>query len=315
MKNKISIIGAGFVGSATAQRILEEELSDIVLVDILEGLAEAKALDLWHSIPIKNISTNIIGTTDYKEIRDSSVIIITAGLPRQHGMNREDLICNNGRIVNEVVENVKRYAPDAIIIVVTNPLDVMSFFTYKISGLPSNKVIGMGGVLDTSRYKTLLAKELRVSPIDVHAMVIGCHGNDMMPLIDYTTVSGIPVKSLLSTETLLKIVSRTKTCGGEIVNLLKTGSAHYAPAAAIVDMVESIIRDEKRLLPASVLLNGEYGIYDAYIGVPIVIGSKGVEKIIELKLRDEELAQLNESADEMKKHVEKLEYNLEAVKC
>lgn len=309
MRNKVSVIGAGFVGATAAQRIAEKELADVVLVDIIDGIPQGKALDMLESGPVEGFNSNIMGTNDYKDIAGSSVVVTTAGLPRKPGMTREQLVEVNAKIITEVAENIKKYAPDSIIIVVTNPLDIMTYVAYKKSGFKPNKVFGMAGVLDTARYRTFLAMELGVSIEDIQAMVLGGHGDEMVPLVDYTTVSGIPVRKLLEESTIEKIVDRTRKGGGEIVNLLKTGSAYYAPSASAVQMVEAVLKDKKRLLPASALLNGEYGIKGAYVGVPVIIGANGIERVIELELNDKDLKQLTASAAIIKENIATLEGN------
>jgi malate dehydrogenase len=309
MRNKITVVGAGFVGSTAAQRIAEKELGDVVLVDINEGAAQGKALDMMESAPVEGFDSKIIGTSDYKHIEGSQVIVVTAGLPRKPGMTREDLVNTNAKIMTEVATNIKKYAPDAFVIIVTNPLDIMTYVAFKTTGFAENKVFGMAGVLDTARYRTFLGMELGVSVEDIQAMVLGGHGDQMVPLVDYTTVSGIPVRTLLSEEKIQAIVERTRKGGGEIVGLLKTGSAYYAPSAAAVQMVEAIIKDKKRVLPAAALLRGQYGIDGAHVGVPVIIGANGVEKIIELDLNKDDLNQLQSSANVIKENIEKLGLN------
>lgn len=309
MINKVAVIGAGFVGATAAQRIAEKELADVVLVDIVEGIPQGKGLDMMQSGPVEGFDSKIIGTNDYKDIEGAKAVIITAGLPRKPGMSREQLVEINAKIITEVVENVKKYAPDSIIIMVTNPLDIMTYVAWKVSGFEPNRVFGMAGVLDTARYRTFLSMELGVSIEDIQAMVLGGHGDEMVPLTDYTTVSGIPVKKLIDHDKLDQIVLRARKGGGEIVNLLKTGSAYYAPSASAVQMLESVLKDKKRLLPAAALLNGQYGIDDAYVGVPVIIGSKGIERVIELDLNESDLNQLKGSAEIIKENIAKLGLN------
>ena len=306
MRKKIAVIGAGFVGSTTAQRVLEKGLGDVVLLDMIEGMPQGKALDMLHSGATENFTNNIIGANDYKDISGADVVVITAGLARKPGMSREDLLFANAKIVTDITLNIKKYAPDSFVIVVTNPMDIMAYVVWKKSGFSANKVLGMGGVLDTARFKSLLAMKLGVAVTDIQAMVLGGHGDEMVPLVDYTTVSGIPVKTLMSKKDLDEIVQRTRKSGAEIVELLKTGSAYYAPSSAAVYMAEAILLDKKRLLPASVLLNGEYGIKDAYVGVPIILGANGLEKIIEVDLSDLDLKQLQKSAEVIKKNISAL---------
>ncbi len=303
MHNKVAVIGSGFVGSTVAQRIVEKELADVVLVDIVEGVPQGKGLDMLQSGPVEGFSSYIKGTNDFSEIAGSSIVVVTAGLARKPGMTREDLVQTNAKIISGVAENIKQYAPEAMIIMVTNPLDVMTYTAFKISGFAANKVFGMAGVLDTARYRTFLALELGVCVNDIQAMVLGGHGDEMVPLVDYTTVSGIPVRNLLDEAKIQEIVLRTRKGGGEIVGLLKTGSAYYAPSAAAVQMVEAVLKDQKRLLPVAALLTGQYGIHDAYVGVPAVIGANGVERIIELPLNSDDKNQLVASSEIIKENI------------
>jgi len=298
---KITVIGAGNVGATTAQRLAEKEFGDIVLVDIVEGLPQGKGLDLMEASPIYNYNCKIIGTNSYEETDNSDLVVITSGLPRKPGMSRDDLVRVNADIVKSVVEQVVEKSQDAILIVVSNPLDVMTYVTYKVSKFPRERVIGMAGVLDTSRMRTFIAMELNVSVENVHTFVLGGHGDTMVPLARYTTVAGIPVTELIPEDRLDAIVKRTRDGGAEIVSLLKTGSAFYAPAASIVEMVDAIIKDKKKILPCTVLCNGEYGFDDIFIGLPVKLGKKGVEQIIEIKLNDEESDALKKSADAVKK--------------
>lgn len=313
MLNKVSVIGAGLVGSKTAQRIAEKELANVVLVDIDKEIAQGKALDILTSASLEGFDSEIIATDDYNEIADSKIVVVTAGVPRKPGITREELIGINSNIVSSVAENIKKYAPDSMVILVTNPLDIMTYMAYKNLGFSSNKVFGMAGVLDTSRYKTFLSMELGVSVKDIQAMVIGCHGDEMIPLVDYTTISGIPVRRLADQETIDRIVTRTKNGGGEIVKLLKSGSAHYAPSSSIVQMVDSILKNQKRLLTVSAVLNGEYGLNDTCIGVPVIMGAEGVERIIELELNKDELEQFINSANSIKNYVAGLKNTLNPV--
>ncbi|MBF0493523.1 MAG: malate dehydrogenase [Candidatus Omnitrophica bacterium] len=306
MRHKVSVIGAGNVGATCAQYILENKLADVVLVDKVEGLPQGKALDMMAAGPSRGFDADIKGSNDYADTADSDIVVITAGLARQPGMSREDLLAKNVAIVKSVTEDVSKRSPKSIIIVVTNPLDVMSYLAWKISGFKSNKVIGMAGVLDSARFRCFLAKELKVSAGDIQAMVLGGHGDSMVPLARFCTVAGVPVTELLSKEKLDKIIERTKNAGAEVVAHLKTGSAYYSPAASVVEMVECILKDKKRLLPASAYLNGEYGLKDLYIGVPVILGASGVEKVLELPLTAEEKKLLGDSASVVSSNIKSL---------
>lgn len=307
---KITIVGAGNVGATTAQKIVDNELAnEVVLVDIVEGIPQGKGLDMYESTPITGADVKVIGTNGYEETANSDIIIITAGVARKPGMSREDLLNTNFGIVKEATLKSIEKSPNAIIIVVTNPLDVMAYTAWKISGFERHRVIGMAGVLDTARFRTFIAMELNVSVEDVYAFVLGGHGDDMVPLVRYTTVAGIPISELLPKEKIDQLVKRTREGGAEIVSYLKTGSAYYAPAAAIVEMVESIVKDKKRILPCSVLLQGEYELNDVFVGVPVKLGRKGVEEIIELKLTDEEKQALHASASRVKKIIDSLKFD------
>ncbi len=294
---KVTVVGAGNVGATCADAIARWELSnEVVLLDIKEGFAEGKALDIWQTSPINLFDTRPVGSTnDYGKTAGSDVVVITSGLPRKPGMSRDDLIATNAAIVKSVTENVVKASPEAIIIVVSNPLDVMTYCAYLTSKFPSQRVFGMAGILDTARYRAFLAEELNVSPKDIQAVLMGGHGDTMVPLPRYTTVGGIPVTELISEEKLNAIVERTKKGGGEIVNLLGT-SAWYAPGTAAAQMVEAIVRDQKRVFPVCAWLEGQYGLKDIYLGVPVVLGCQGIERIIELQLNDEEKALLQDSA-------------------
>lgn len=294
---KITIVGAGNVGATCADVCAHKELAnEIVLLDIKEGVAEGKALDIWQTAPIDLYDSRTIGTTnDYSKTAGSEVVVITSGLPRKPGMSRDDLISTNAKIVTSVTENVVKYSPNAVIIIVSNPLDVMSYAAYLSANLPKNKVFGMAGILDTARYRAFLAEALNVSPKDIQAVLMGGHGDTMVPLPRYTTVGGIPVSELIDGTTLDAIVDRTKKGGGEIVNLLGT-SAWYAPGAAAAQMVEAIVRDQKRVFPVCAWLEGEYGQKDIFLGVPVVLGKNGIEKIIELDLNDQERELLENSS-------------------
>jgi malate dehydrogenase len=296
MRKKVTIIGAGFVGSTCAHWIASKELADVVLVDIVEGIPQGKGLDLLEAGPIEGFDVNIVGTNSYEDTNDSDVVILTSGAPRKPGMSREDLLRVNADITASNIEKIVETSPNAFIIVVNNPMDTMAYLAHKVSGFPRNRVMGQGGVLDAGRYRTFVAQEIGVSVEDVQAMLIGGHGDEMVPLPRFTTVSGIPVTEFISQERLNAIVERTKKGGGEIVQLLKTGSAYYAPSAATVQMVEAILKDKKRILPASVLMEGEYGLNGVFFGVPVKLGAGGVEQIIELPLTEEEQAGVRRSA-------------------
>jgi len=294
-RTKITIVGAGHVGGTTAQRIVEKELADVVLVDIETGTPSGKALDLLEAAPIGRYDCHIIGTKGYEETADSDIVIITSGMPRKPGMSRDDLLRANIEIVKSVTEAVVQKSPNSILIVVSNPLDAMTYVAYKISKFPRERVMGMAGVLDSARLCAFLAMELHVSVESIYAQVLGSHGDSMVPLLRYTTVAGIPVTELLSPSRLQAIIQRTQEGGGEIVKLLKTGSAYYAPSAAIIEMVESIVKDKKKILPCAVLCQGEYKINNLFTGVPVKLGRGGVEQIIELALNEEEIAALHRS--------------------
>ena len=306
---KVAVIGAGQVGGTCAQRIVEKKLADVVLVDIAEGLAKGKALDLGQAASIEGYNFKVEGGTDYSLIKGSGVVIVTAGLARKPGMTREDLLTKNANIVKGIIESVREYCPDSIIIMVTNPLDIMTYLAYKASGFNSRNVFGMAGVLDTARFKFFIAERLSVLPSEVEAMVLGGHGDSMVPLVGYTKVNGRPVTELLPKDELEGIIQRTRDGGAEIVSLLKTGSAYYAPSSAVCDMLDSVLKDKKELLPASVYLDGEYGLKDIYCGVPAKLGKDGIEEIVELKLSEEELQALHKSAAQVKEGVELLRKN------
>ncbi|MBC7106249.1 MAG: malate dehydrogenase [Firmicutes bacterium] len=289
-RKKITVVGAGNVGATCAHWAAAHELGDIVLIDAIEGVPEGKALDLMEAAPIEGFDCLVKGGGDYALTAGSDVVVITAGVARKPGMSRDDLLQTNVKIVREVTREVVRHSPDCILIVVTNPLDVMTYVAYRTSGLPPRRVMGMSGVLDTARFRTFVALELGVSFEDVTTLVLGGHGDDMVPLVRYTTVGGIPVTQLLPAERIAALVERTRKGGGEIVALLKTGSAFYAPGAAVVQMVEAILKDKKRVLPVAAYLDGEYGERDIYVGVPAVIGAGGVERVLEIELNEEERA-------------------------
>ena len=306
-KKKITIVGAGNVGATTAQWGAKNEVGHIVLVDMIEGMPAGKALDLMQTGSVEDFDVNLIGTNDYKDTKDSDLIVITAGLARKPGMSRDDLQDANYKIVREVTEKIMEYSKNPIIMVVTNPLDVMCYVALKISGLKPEKVFGMAGILDTSRMRAFISMELGISKRDVFALVLGGHGDSMVPLPSYTTVGGINISKFLPKDKIDAIVDRTRKGGGEIVALLKTGSAYYAPAASVIQMADAILNDRKRVLPCSAWLTGQYGINETYVGVPIILGKGGVEKIIELDLTKEELAALQKSASEVKAQMSKLQ--------
>src|SRR6202163_426996 len=299
-RKKVTVVGGGFVGSTTAQRIVDLELADVVLTDILDGPPAGKALDMMESGPMTRTDSLATGIStasgDYSATANSDVVVITAGFPRKPGMSRDDLLKANYDVVKAVVEQIVKHSPNAILIVVTNPLDAMAQAAYKISGFPKSRVLGMAGVLDSARMSTFVAAELNVSVENVHSFVLGGHGDDMVPLVRYSTVAGIPLPELISKEKLEAIVARTRKGGAEIVNLLKTGSAYYAPSAAAVEMVEAILKDKKKILPCAAYLEGEYGVRGLFVGVPVKLGEQGIEQIIEIKLTPEEKAALDKSS-------------------
>ena len=305
-RKKISVIGAGFVGATAAHWAAEKELGDVVIVDIIDGLPQGKALDLFEASPIEGFDARVVGTNGFEETRGSDVVIITSGIPRKPGMSREDLLGINKKIIESVVAQVVEKSPNTILIMVTNPLDTMTYLAFKKSGFPRERVMGMAGVLDTARFRAFIAMELGVSVEDIQALLLGGHGDEMVPLPRYTTVSGIPLPQLLPKDTIDKLVDRTRKGGGEIVNLLKTGSAFYAPSAGAVQMAEAILKDKKRILPCCVYLNGEYGLKDICFGVPVKLGAKGAESIIQLELTEEEKKLLAKSAESVKKSISEL---------
>ena len=305
-RKKISVIGAGFVGATAAHWAAEKELGDVVLVDIIEGLPQGKSLDLFQAGPIEGFDTRVMGSNSYEETKDSDIVIVTSGVPRKPGMSREDLLEINKKIIESVVSEVVKKSPQAILILVTNPLDTMTYLAFRKSGFPKQRVMGMAGILDTARFKAFIAMELGVSVEDIQALLLGGHGDEMVPLPRYTTVNGIPLSQLLPQETIDRLVDRTRKGGGEIVNLLKTGSAFYAPSAAAIQMSEAILKDKKRILPCCVYLDGEYGLKDICFGVPVKLGAKGVEAIIELQLTDEEKKLVIKSAESVKKSITEL---------
>lgn len=297
MVNRITVVGAGHVGATAAQLLAQKELArEVVMVDIAEGIPQGKALDQWEWAPIEGFDTRVIGSNGYEAAAGSDIFVVTAGIARKPGMSREDLLRTNAGIVRQVSEKIREVAPNAIVIMVSNPLDVMAYVCKETTGFPRERVIGMAGVLDTARYRSFIALELDVSVEDIQALVLGGHGDTMVPLISYTTVSGIPLTQLMPRERIDALVERTRHGGAEIVNLLKTGSAYYAPAAATVQMVESIVKDKKRILPCSAWLEGEFGLSGLFLGVPCKLGRNGLEKIVEVELTTEERAMLESSA-------------------
>jgi len=307
MKKRVSVVGAGNVGASLAQLIVHSGLADVVLFDIVEGVPQGKALDLSEACPLWGSSVKVTGTNDFKDTADSDVVVITAGFPRKPGMSRDDLLSANAKVVSDVAKNTCSHSRDAIYIVVTNPMDVMAQVTLKITGLEPNRVIGMGGILDSARFRTFVAWQLGVAPEDVEALVMGGHGDQMVPLPRYTTVKGVSITHLLDSETIHRLIERTKNGGAEIVGLIKTGSAFYAPAASTYQMVKSVLLDEKRLLPCSAYLNGEYGLKGYYAGVPVVLGQRGIEKVVELPLTEDERRDLERSFQAVKALVDKLD--------
>jgi malate dehydrogenase len=298
-RNKVSVIGSGFTGATTALFIAQKELGDVVLVDIpqMENPTKGKALDMLQASPVQGFDTNIIGTSNYEDTKDSDIVIITAGIARKPGMSRDDLVQTNQKIMKAVTKEIVKYSPNSTIIVLTNPVDAMTYTVYQESGFPKNRVIGQSGVLDTARFRTFIAQELKLSVKDITGFVLGGHGDDMVPLVRYSYAGGIPLETLIPEERLNEIVERTRKGGGEIVNLLGNGSAYYAPAAALTEMTEAILKDQRRVLPAIAYLEGEYGYSGIYFGVPTIIGGNGIEKVIQLELTDAEKTALNRSAE------------------
>ena len=300
MRKKISIVGSGNVGATAAHWIASKELADVVLIDIIEGVPQGKGLDLLEAMPIEKRDSYILGTTDYADTAKSDIVIITAGIPRKPGMSRDDLLNTNYKIMGDVVGKVVKHSPNCILIIVSNPLDAMAQAAYKLSGFPRERVIGMAGVLDSARFRTFIADELKVSVENVTAFVLGGHGDTMVPLARYSTVAGIPITELIAPDRLAQLVQRTRDGGAEIVKYLKTGSAYYAPSSAATEMAEAILKDKKKILPCAAYLEGEYGIKGLYVGVPVKLGSKGIDQIIQIKLTADEQAALNKSADAVK---------------
>lgn len=301
-RNKITVIGAGFTGATTALFLAQKELGDIVLLDIpqLENPTKGKALDMFEATPVLGVDANIIGTANYEDTADSDIVIITAGIARKPGMSRDDLVNTNAGIVKSVTEQIVKYSPNTILIILSNPVDAMTYVAYKASGFPRNRVIGQSGVLDTARFRSFIAMELGVSVEDIQGFVLGGHGDDMVPLVRYSYAGGIPLEKLIPAERLAEIVQRARVGGGEIVQLLGNGSAYYAPAASLVQMTEAILKDKKRILPSIALLEGEYGYNDLFMGVPTLLGKNGIEKVFELELTAEEKAALDKSAESVR---------------
>ena len=305
MRKKVTVIGAGNVGATAAMRLAEKELADVVLIDVIDGVPAGKALDLTEAGPVEKHDSKIIGASgDYSDAKDSDIVIITAGIPRKPGMSRDDLLVTNMGIMSSVAQEVKGVAPNAILLIVSNPLDAMCHVAYDVSGFPKNRVIGMAGVLDSARFRAFIGMELNVSVENTHAFVLGGHGDTMVPLPRYSTVAGIPITELMSSERIDALVERTRNGGAEIVGLLKTGSAYYAPSSAVVEMAEAILKDKKKILPCAACLEGEYGINDLFIGVPVKLGENGIEEIVEIKLTDEEKKALDNSAQAVRQLVD-----------
>ncbi len=305
-RKKVSIIGSGNVGASTAQRIMEKFLADVVLFDIIEGVPQGKALDISEAAPISGADMSVMGTNSYDDTAGSDIVVITAGLARKPGMSRKDLLEKNVSIVREVTKEAVRRSPASILIVVTNPMDLMTYLSWAISGFPKHRVMGMGGALDSARFRCFISDELKVSVENVHAFVLGGHGDLMVPLSRFSTVAGIPVTEMMDKSAIDKMVERTRFGGAEIVELLKTGSAYVAPAAAITEMVEAILRDKKKIIPCAAYLEGEYGVKDLFVGVPVKLGSTGVEKVIEIKLSDEERNSFFKSVDRVRSGVDEI---------
>jgi malate dehydrogenase len=306
MDKKVTVVGAGNVGATAAQRLCEKELCDVVLIDIIEGVPQGKALDLTEAAPIEKHDAKVTGTNGYEASEGSDIIIITAGIPRKPGMSRDDLVSTNAGIMKRVVEQVARLSPEAVLIIVSNPLDAMCHVAYEASGFPKNRVLGMAGVLDSARFRAFISMELNVSVENTHAFVLGGHGDTMVPLPRYSTVAGIPITELLPKDRIDALVKRTANGGAEIVSLLKTGSAYYAPASAAVEMAESILKDKKKILPCAAYLEGEYGINGLFVGVPVKLGKTGIEEVIEITLTDGEAAALKQSAAAVQELVESM---------
>jgi malate dehydrogenase len=315
MRRKVTVVGAGNVGASCAVRLADRELADVVVVDVLEGIPQGKALDILEAGPVEGADVTVTGSNNYEPTANSDIVVLTAGLARKPGMSRDDLLWANFDVLKSTVEQSVKYSPNCILMVVTNPLDAMCHVAHQVSGFSKNRVIGMAGVLDTARFRTFIAEKLNVSVEDVVAFVLGGHGDTMVPLVRYTNVAGIPIADLLDAATIEALVKRTRGGGGEIVKYLKTGSAYYAPAAAVVQMVESILKDKKRVLPCSAYLEGEYGIQNLFVGVPVKLGTQGIEKVFEIKLTSEENAALQKSAAAVKEVVDVMKPKLDEVRA
>lgn len=315
MRKKVTVVGSGNVGANCAVRLADRGLADIVLIDVLEGIPQGKALDILQCGPIGRVNVRVAGANDYEPAANSDIVVFTAGFPRKPGMSRDDLLWANYDIVKSTVEQAAKCSPNAILIMVANPLDAMCHVAHRVSGFPKHRVMGMAGILDTARFRTFIAQELDVSTEDVMTVVLGGHGDTMVPLVRYTTVAGIPVTDLMDADTIQRLVKRTRDGGAEIVKYLKTGSAYYAPSAAVVEMVEAILRDQKRVLPCSAFLEGEYGITGLFVGVPVKLGARGIEKIFEIKLTEEESTALRRSAAAVKELADVIEPKLAQVKA
>ncbi len=314
MLKKIAVIGAGNVGATTAQRLAEAELAKVVaLIDVVDGVPQGKALDMLEAGPVYGYDTQILGSNTYEIAQDAEIVVITAGMPRKPGMSRDDLLDVNRKIMTDVCQNIKKVAPNSLIIVVSNPLDAMCHVALEVTGFPSNRVIGMAGVLDTARFRTFIAEAADVSVEQVNAFVLGGHGDTMVPLVRYTTIAGIPITDLLPADTIAAMVQRARDGGAEIVKYLKTGSAFYAPSASVVEMIESIVKDKKKILPCAAYLTGQYGVNNLYVGVPVKLGANGVEQILEIKLTAEEREQLQISVDDVASNVANLKKAMAAV--
>jgi malate dehydrogenase len=306
MKNKVSIIGAGMTGSTSAHWLAEKEIADIVLIDVVEGMPQGKALDLQEALPVVGKDVSIVGSNDYQATANSDIVVITAGLPRKPGMSRDDLLAANAEIVRKAAQETIKYSPDAIFVILTNPLDVMAYLAMKVAGVEPHRVVGQAGILDSARMRAFVSMELGVSVENVHCYVLGGHGDDMVPLTRTSNVAGVPLDEIMPADRLAAIVQRTRKGGGEIVSLLKTGSAYYAPAAAITQMVDAILKNKHLIVPAAAYLNGQYGLKDIFFGVPVQLGRKGVEKIVEYKLSGDEQAALEKSAQGVAENIAKL---------
>ncbi|MDQ0183445.1 MULTISPECIES: malate dehydrogenase [Cytobacillus] len=310
-RKKVSVIGAGFTGATTAFLLAQKELADVVLVDIpqMENPTKGKALDMLEASPVQGFDANILGTANYEDTKDSDIVVVTAGIARKPGMSREDLVQTNETIMKNVAKEIAQYSPDSLIIVLSNPVDAMTYTIFKETGFPKNRVIGQSGVLDSARFRTFVAQELQISIKDITGFVLGGHGDDMVPLVRYSYAGGVPLEKLISKDRLEQIVDRTRKGGGEIVSLLGNGSAYYAPAAALVEMVEAMIKDQKRILPAIAYLEGEFGYQGIYLGVPTILGANGIEKVIELDLTKEEKVALDQSAESVRQVISILSQN------